>query len=185
MKLFGELLRELQEDFTVIVVETTAEGEQAKTMLSLDYTRESGIYEVSFSLYWVKINANKEDIMGLDQFVFMKTEDDEKPEEVFYWRKHPNLHGWMEKRWKDKGRPNFDPESRGSGLSDFNCVQFELTLEDIEALEKDVLDDNLPETPGFFFGQSTPERKEEDLKFIAMAKSLLKEGKEIYYDSWW
>ncbi len=28
-----------------------------------------------------------------------------KPVELAYWRKHPNLHGWMEKLWERKGRP--------------------------------------------------------------------------------
>ena len=25
-----------------------------------------------------------------------------KPRELAYWRKHPNLHGWMEQLWRNK-----------------------------------------------------------------------------------
>lgn len=42
--------------------------------------------------------------MGLDQFAFSVSPTGEK-KEIAYWRKHPNLHGWMEELWYDKGCP--------------------------------------------------------------------------------
>jgi len=41
-----------------------------------------------------------------------------KPREIAYWRKHPNLHGWMQQLWEAKGN---------SG--DFNGDELELTYE--------------------------------------------------------
>ena len=49
--------------------------------------------------------------MGLDMMVYRTSEhiqdyvdfdEPEDAEEVFYWRKHPNLHGWMEKLYYEK-----------------------------------------------------------------------------------
>lgn len=99
----------------------------------------------------------------------------ENEEKFFYWRKHPNLHGWMENLYYEKG-----------GDADvFNCVEVELTLDDIEDLESDIENDNLPQTTGFFFGESAPDRKEEDLEFIEKAKEAIKDGYTIVYTSWW
>ena len=54
------------------------------------------------------------------------------------WRKHPNLQGFMEELWIQKGKPNANPPSEG-GMnfgSDFNCVDLELTVKDIDTLEE-------------------------------------------------
>jgi hypothetical protein len=44
-----------------------------------------------------------------------------EPREIAYWRKHPNLHGWMQRLWESKGN---------SG--EFNGDELELTWEDLE-----------------------------------------------------
>ena len=36
--------------------------------------------------------------MGLDQYAYVLREDGETLE-IARWRKHPDLHGWMEKLW--------------------------------------------------------------------------------------
>lgn len=131
--------------------------------------------------------------MGLDMYAYKVTSPDEpspihliteadyKPfegsqvEEFFYWRKHPNLHGWMEKLYYKKG----------GRAEDFNCVNLVLTADDIEQLEKDIQADKLPETAGFFFGESTPEDKANDLEFVELAKKELESGNVVYYTSWW
>lgn len=95
--------------------------------------------------------------------------------ELCYWRKHPNLHGWMEQLYYKKGGKS----------SSFNGCNLVLTLEDIEDLEKDVMYDKLPHTAGFFFGESDPDDKEKDLEFIKLAKKELESGNVIYYTSWW
>ena len=69
-----------------------------------------------------------------------------RPREIAYWRKHPNLHGWMQQLW----------ESRGNS-GDFNGDELELTWDDLEQLEQDIRNKNLPGTTGFFFGNDADE----------------------------
>ena len=98
-----------------------------------------------------------------------------KPREIAYWRKHPNLHGWMHRLWESKGN---------SG--DFNGNELELTWEDIEQLELDVRSKNLPGTTGFFFGNDADDHyRENDLKFIREAKAELFCGLKVFYNSSW
>ena len=96
-------------------------------------------------------------------------------EEIAYWRKHPDLHGWMEQLYRKKG---------GTEVS-FNGDTVLLTEEDIDNLKIAVLTRTLPSTSGFFFGASRQEINFADLEFIEKAKEAIKEGYTIYYDSSW
>lgn len=112
--------------------------------------------------------------MGLDQYAHASAEGLDK-KELAYWRKHPYLQGFMEDLWRAKGNEG-----------EFNCVDLELNVEDIDALEAAVSSQNLPETTGFFFGgDSSDYYKEADQKFIADARKALAEGYTITYSSWW
>jgi hypothetical protein len=125
--------------------------------------------------------------MGLDMYAFAVAKQDAigefemardcEREELHYWRKHHDLHGWMENLYRGKGG---DAES-------FNCIPVELTLDDLDDLQQALLDDNLPRTQGFFFGDNPPdlETMREDLMFIQKCRIAIKEGKVVYYDSWW
>ena len=121
--------------------------------------------------------------MGLDMFAYTASKSQADPDsgqrkqrEIAYWRKHPNLHGWMERLAQEK---NVDYDS-------FNGVELELTWEDLEALEQAVHDNALPATTGFFFGQnSDDEYRESDLKFIREAKAELFTGLRVFYNSSW
>ena len=98
-----------------------------------------------------------------------------KPRELAYWRKHPNLHGWMNRLWEAKG---------GSG--DFNGDELELTAEDLDMLEHDVVNSQLPATGGFFFGNDSDEHyKEHDLEFVKNARAELFLGLKVFYNSSW
>ena len=97
-----------------------------------------------------------------------------KTEEVAYWRKHPDLHGWMQKLYEEKG---------GEDKS-FNGDPVVLTLADLDRLEDDILGENLPETAGFFFGESGG-MSLKDLEFVLDARKVIQEGDTIYYDSSW
>ena len=123
--------------------------------------------------------------MGLDQYATVKTgrthidpetqKRVEEIEELAYWRKHPHLQGFMEALYHEKG-----------GEGEFNCVDVELTLEDIDALEASVKGDELPETGGFFFGDDSSEYyKESDLEFCSNARKALADGQTVVYSSWW
>jgi hypothetical protein len=125
--------------------------------------------------------------MGLDMYAFAVSKGDAvgnfeiaedcEREELQYWRKHHDLHGWMEQLYRAKG---------GTKES-FNCVPVQLTVEDLNQLQSDLLGERLPQTQGFFFGINPPdlESLKEDLMFIQKCRIALEEGKTVYYDSWW
>ncbi|TPE62595.1 phosphoglycerate kinase [Sandaracinobacter neustonicus] len=94
--------------------------------------------------------------------------------ELHYWRKHPNLHGWMQGLYGEKG-----------GTQNFNCTPVLLTIEDLDRLEADVRAGNLPPTSGFFFGETDGSETNDDLEFIAKARGAIADGKTVFYDSWW
>lgn len=134
--------------------------------------------------------------MGLDQYASARRGEPVKnvdgyleyPEkvELAYWRKHPNLQGWMENLWESKGRPGLTEENGGNMLGDFNCVPVELSLEDLDELEAAVTDGGLPSTAGFFFGGDSDEHyREQDLKFIQEARQYINDGYTVEYSSWW
>lgn len=125
--------------------------------------------------------------MGLDMYAYStkakpKAETDFSTknfdsEELHYWRKHPNLHGWMQNLYESKG-----------GTSDnFNGDCVVLTESDLEDLEHDLKQWDLPQTSGFFFGndQNTDEELKDDLDFVTKAREAINEGKTVYYTSWW
>ena len=98
-----------------------------------------------------------------------------KPRELAYWRKHANLHGWMQQLW----------ESRGN-LGDFNGDELELTWQDLDDLERAVTHAQLPVTRGFFFGDNGDEHyREQDLVFIRAARAELFLGLKVFYNSSW
>jgi hypothetical protein len=131
--------------------------------------------------------------MGLDMFAYSVPREDAltplkfkdgSHTEIHYWRKHHDLHGWMERLWDKKRK---ETQNSLDERTQFNCAPVELTLEDLDELEKDVNTDNLPNTVGFFFGNFPPdeESKKKDIEFIQRAREEINEGKAVYYDSWW
>ena len=110
-----------------------------------------------------------------------------KPRELAYWRKHPNLHGWMERLWHSKCNTQGNPvvEDAG-GMGTFNGVELELTHEDLDELERAVTHSQLPATSGFFFGNDADEHyRESDLSFIKNARAELFFGLKVFYNSSW
>jgi hypothetical protein len=98
-----------------------------------------------------------------------------EPREIAYWRKHPNLHGWMNRLW----------ESRGNS-GEFNGDELELTWEDLDQLEQAIRNKKLPGTSGFFFGNNADnEYREQDLKFVRDAKAEAFLGLKVFYNSSW
>lgn len=109
-----------------------------------------------------------------------------KPRELAYWRKHPNLQGWMESLWKRRmHESNKDiPESEWG--SSFNGIELELTLQDIDELERAVKKRKLPTTSGFFFGDNSDQHYyQHDLEFIKAARAELFMGLKVFYNSSW
>ena len=134
--------------------------------------------------------------MGLDQNAFIgitieKRTDPETgqeydvkhPLESFYWRKHARLQEFMEDRWVEK---------TGRTAVELNCEDMRLTEEDINLLEKAILD-GYPEhisEGGLFYGhqfqeESVKEYREYDLQFVAKARTAIAEGTHVIYHCWW
>ena len=67
-----------------------------------------------------------------------------EPREIAYWRKHPNLHGWMQRLWVRKNNERLGPRDKSGWWTDpdrageFNGVELELTWADIDRLEDDI-----------------------------------------------
>lgn len=102
-----------------------------------------------------------------------------RPHELAYWRKHPNLQGWMKQLWEEKN-PN-DAE-----IVSFNGIELELTWEDLERLELDIISSGLPETTGFFFGEESDQfYYNDDLEFIKNARAEIFLGLRVFYNSSW
>ena len=123
--------------------------------------------------------------MGLDQYATARRGEGTIDEdgytyykdsiELAYWRKHPNLQGWMEDLWLAKG-----------GEGEFNCVDLELKIEDLDLLEQSLDESALPETVGFFFGANSDDHYvEQDREFIVQARAAIKQGYKVVYHSWW
>lgn len=104
-----------------------------------------------------------------------------KPHELAYWRKHPNLHGWMEQLWISKGRPR-----QSVAWPEFNGIELELTWDDLDKLERDIRQGRLPNTEGFFFGNPSDNYYyEQDLEFVKNAKAEVFLGLKVFYNSSW
>ena len=103
-----------------------------------------------------------------------------RPREIAYWRKHPNLHGWMAQLWLRR---------EGNALREtdnFNGIELELTAEDLDELELAVKNNELPATSGFFFGDGADDYyKPSDLKFIQAARAEMFLGLKVFYNSSW
>jgi hypothetical protein len=128
--------------------------------------------------------------MGLDMYCYavpesavsendtdVKIPEQIKREDIHYWRKHHDLHGWMRDLYYNKG-----------GTDDsFNCVNVRLYDEDLDQLKKDLLENKLPKTEGFFFGNNPPddETLAEDMIFIVKAREAIARNMAVFYDSWW
>lgn len=94
-----------------------------------------------------------------------------------YWRKHPNLHGYIVNTYAD-------------GVD--NCQPIELSADCMHGIIQAIKEKRLPETSGFFFGQSDGSEDEESIeifeKAIQWLTSVQKQSKVLrsveYQASW-
>ncbi|QDV34957.1 hypothetical protein ElP_28540 [Tautonia plasticadhaerens] len=123
--------------------------------------------------------------MGLDMYLtgekyfhgVKRKRGDKKGEryDLGYWRKHPNLHGFIVKEF--------------AGGED-ECQPIYLDKERMERIIAAVEAEQLPHTTGFFFGASDGSEKEEDLAIFREAIAWLEEEEEgvwrsvVYQASW-
>jgi len=155
---------------------------------------------------------NKEKTMGLDMYAYVAARAGQqseyydgaewneitgelvntkmnKPREIAYWRKHPNLHGWMEQLWRDKKYLVQTTDASAPVQSDsdtFNGIEMELTAEDLDELERAVTHRQLPATSGFFFGDNSDQHyRDSDLAFVKAARIEMFMGLKVFYNSSW
>lgn len=92
-----------------------------------------------------------------------------------YWRKHPDLHGYIVQTF--------------AGGKD-ECQDIFLSAGNLEQILKAVNNDELPHTEGFFFGQSQPEDKDFTIKILKAAINWVKTEEQgvsrsvVYHASW-
>ena len=128
--------------------------------------------------------------MGLDMFAYkVKAEllENDKQvdidienipkEDFYYWRKHHDLHGWMENLYRFKGGKD----------EVFNCSTIVLTLDDLNMLSNDIKNYGLPNTKGFFFGNNSPdeESNRQDLDFVWECRAAIDQGYVVFFFSGW
>jgi hypothetical protein len=95
--------------------------------------------------------------------------------ELGYWRKHPNLHGFI-------------VQTFAGGVD--KCQRIELDEKQLRQTLEAVLADELPHTEGFFFGESQSSDKGDSIKQLKAAiEWLMVEEKgvsrSVYYRASW
>jgi hypothetical protein len=122
-------------------------------------------------LFYHQIHLDRRKEMGLDQYAFARKGDEQL--DIACWRKHANLEGWMASLYVE----------RGGVEEEFNCVELRLFENDLLTLKQQY--QNLEKSMGFFWGESETEDDDTTRAFIEDAKSLMADGYEIIYTSWW
>ncbi len=111
--------------------------------------------------------------MGLDMYLRGERENyrakrGEVCSETFdlgYWRKHPNLHGLIVTRFAE-------------GVD--KCQEITLDVDALGVILQAVMDGDLPDTSGFFFGRTDGSEREETIEIFTGAIAwLLVEKKKI------
>lgn len=117
--------------------------------------------------------------MGLDMY-FHRTPKGELPGEanspvIAYFRKHSDLHGWLERQWR---KENHDE-------GDFNCVYMKITSAILQRLKDYLTRPQKERYYGFFWGESDAAQWEETRKLVPRLEEILNSGDQVYYYSWW
>ena len=108
--------------------------------------------------------------MGLDQYAFARKNGEEV--RIGEWRKHANLEGWAANLYNARG-----------GTEVFNCIELQLFRQDIMKLAKE--HNTLEAVSGFFWGNTTVQKTEDTQVFVEKALSMVDDGYQIFYTSWW
>ena len=130
--------------------------------------------------------------MGLDMYLFgrksplgykggLREEDGFRIDAIHlkmgYWRKHPNLHGYIVKNFAD-----------GEDL----CQEIPLSEDNIAKIIQAIRAKELPETRGFFFGESedTEGQRLLDIQTLQTALDWVNtapehEWRDVYYQASW
>lgn len=116
------------------------------------------------------VHATKKKIPKVD----MKKNPEDK-EEVWYWRKHHDLHDWFEGLYRKKGGK--DPS--------FNCNSVSVVEEDLDRLESQIIDESVYKEGLTDYHDPKAEYILGDLDFVKKAKDYIKKGFNLWFTSWW
>jgi hypothetical protein len=110
--------------------------------------------------------------MGLDMYIFAEGPEGSDATELAYWRKHPNLHGYIVREF-------------AGGVDE--CQKIPLSRADISKTLAAVKSDALPDTGGFFFGVSRPGDKLHTLPQLAgvLEYMLAHPDVRVFYQASW
>jgi len=107
----------------------------------------------------------------------------------YEWREHARSQVFMRDLFREK---NPDAHKGNFGLGFNNESSLELTIEDLEKLEKAIKEDYYGcfASDGFFWGQqfqeeSAKEYKDQDKNFVKWARQELKDGNKVFYSCSW
>lgn len=117
--------------------------------------------------------------MGLDMFFIRAPKgqepSDEKWDKIAQFRKHSDLHGWLEKQWHDT-----------LGKSEkFNCVFMEITPDILSRLKDYLRNPEKEKYRGFFWGESTEEDWKETRELVPRLEEIINSGDRVFYYPWW
>ena len=101
--------------------------------------------------------------MGLDMYLNGRVDSSPEAscEELGYWRKHANLHGYI-------------VQTFANGVDE--CQEIPLSIDDLKKIVVAVKESQLPFTTGFFFGQSFGDEAPEDIRIFANAIAFLEQN---------
>ena len=93
-----------------------------------------------------------------------------------YWRKHPNLHGYIVNTF--------------AGGNDNPCQRIELSANSMRQIIEAVKNKDLPHTEGFFFGESDGSEDEETIEIFTKAIAWLETKEDnvwrsVFYTASW
>lgn len=114
--------------------------------------------------------------MGLDMAIYAvhanKEESRANDSELCYWRKHPDLHGYIVNTF-------------ANGVDE--CQEIPLSKECVQAILLASEEDGLPHTEGFFFGTSRDEDKQDTNTKLTMllVRMAMNPDMKVYYQASW
>jgi len=110
--------------------------------------------------------------MGLDMSIYGSVNDTAPVEELAYWRKHPNLHGYIVNTF-------------AGGVDE--CQKIDLDIDSLNKIIDAVNLGALPTTTGFFFGTSSPGYDAGTIKQLLEVAVWMEQhpGCKIFYNASW
>jgi hypothetical protein len=111
--------------------------------------------------------------MGLDMY-FFEVPAGKSPKkvrnEIQYFRKHADLHGWLVEK---------------SGKKELNCEFMEITPEICKELQRYCTEPGKKHYSGFFWGESQDYQWEDTVEMLNRIEGILKEGNKVFYRAWY